>query len=243
MQLIIDLGNTQIKYFVFDQDRELKVLTTVVNQWESALNEIRDAFPQFNKAILSDVNGSITSELIASLAPIPVVNCSASLRLPFKTQYNPSKQLGADRLALIASAAFHYPNQNVLVIDVGSCITYDFLDREGVHHGGSISPGFSMRYKAMHTFSGKLPLLEPTASNDFLGTNTASAMHAGVYSGIQSEIETMIGLYQKKFGFLTIILTGGDAQRLPKPLKNSIFAHSNFIAKGLNFILSSNIDS
>jgi len=82
MQLIIDLGNTQIKYFVFDQDRELKVLTTVVNQWESALNEIRDAFPQFNKAILSDVNGSITSELIASLAPIPVVNCSASLRLP-----------------------------------------------------------------------------------------------------------------------------------------------------------------
>jgi len=243
MQLIIDLGNSQIKYFVFDKEREILAIATTVSSWENTLKEIKNKFPDLKQAIVSDVNGSITSALKKALFPLRTLFCSTSLKLPFKTNYKPNEQLGPDRVALLTSCALHYPNQNTLVIDLGSCITYDFLDREGVHHGGSISPGFTMRYKSMHAFSGKLPLLEKEAAQGFIGTDTASAMHVGVYKGIQSEIDAMIRLYDEKFDFLTIILTGGDAQRLSKPVKNSIFAHSNFIAEGLNFILLSNSDS
>jgi type III pantothenate kinase len=243
MQLIIDLGNTQIKYFVFDGDRDLEAMTVIYSQWKHTLTEIQKKYPFIEKCIISDVNGSITGDLQQVLAPLPVLLCSAELKLPFKTLYTPNHQLGADRVALLAACALEYPNQNVLVIDLGSCITYDILDKKGVHHGGAISPGYRMRYKAMHSFSGLLPALEPKKTTEFLGTNTESAMHSGVSQGIVSEINTAISHYQAKFDFLTVILTGGDAEMLPKPLKNSIFAHSNFLAKGLNFLLASNTNS
>ena len=99
-----------------------------------------------------------------------------------------------------------------------------------------------MRYKAMHVFSGQLPILEPDDDFTSLGTTTKTSMHVGVSQGIKAELIGLICLYEEKFDFLTTILTGGDAERLPKPLKNSIFAHSNFLAKGLNYILASNID-
>jgi type III pantothenate kinase len=243
MQLIIDLGNTQIKYFVFDDNRDIDTRTVSYDHWENTLTQLQREYPLIEKCIVSDVNRSITADLQRALVPLPVILCSADLRLPFKTLYAPSHQLGADRVALLAACTLEYPNQNVLVIDLGSCITYDILDREGLHHGGAISPGYRMRYNAMHSFSGLLPALEPKKTAQFFGTNTESAMHSGVSQGIISEIQTAISYYEAKFDFLTIILTGGDAQMLPKPLKNSIFAHSNFLAKGLNFLLASNTNS
>ncbi len=242
MQLIIDLGNSQIKYFVFNDDKVKLFVAIRFDQWENSLNKIRMDFPLIKNCIISDVNRIITKDLENALSDLSVIFCSSKLRLPFKTLYKPRSQLGSDRIALLSACALEYPNQNILVIDLGSCITYDILDMKGIHHGGAISPGYHMRYKAMHVFSGQLPSLAPKNDFTLLGTATKTSMHVGVSHGIKAEIIGLICQYEEKFDFLTTILTGGDAKRLPKPLKNSIFAHSNFLAKGLNYLLTSNID-
>ena len=241
MQLIIDIGNTLIKYYVFDEGVILDSYHDPLENWSLSLQKIKKEFPKLKSAIISDVNGSFINELQEALVPLPFVNCSIELKLPFKTQYNPPKQLGQDRIALLAACQLLYPHKNVLVIDIGSCITYDLLDQNGIHQGGAISPGFSMRFKSMSDYSGKLPLLQPKKEgNDLVGTSTEAAMHSGVYHGIFFELQGIISIYQSKHKHLTVILTGGDAQMLSKPLKNSIFAHSNFLAKGLNYILALN---
>jgi len=171
------------------------------------------------------------------------LHCTTDLKLPFITKYSPSKQLGSDRVALLAACCQLHPEKNRLVIDLGSCITYDILDKQNVHWGGSISPGFEMRYKGMHEYSGKLPLTKFKQTENFIGTSTLSALHSGVYYGILNELVGNIEKCNQTFENLTIILTGGDAERLPKSLKNSIFAHSNFLAKGLNHILAMNTSS
>jgi type III pantothenate kinase len=242
MNLIIDLGNTQIKYFVFENDK-VKVYSSVsIDTWKNTLTKIKNKYPLIKSCIISDVNGSITNDLKKVLAPLPIILCSSALKIPFSSIYKPISQLGSDRIALLTASAMEYPNQNILIIDLGSCITYDILDRGGLHHGGAISPGYHMRYKAMHSFSGRLPFLEPKDNTTSLGTNTHSAMHVGVSQGIKNEIMGSIAKYEEDFDFLTVILTGGDSERLPKPFKNGIFAHQNFLAKGLNFLLDSNID-
>ena len=241
MQLIIDIGNTLIKYYVFDEGVILDSYHDPLENWSLSLQKIKKEFPKLKSAIISDVNGSFINELQEALVPLPFVNCSIELKLPFKTQYNPPKQLGQDRIALLAACQLLYPHKNVLVIDIGSCITYDLLDKNGIHQGGAISPGFSMRFKSMLDYSGKLPLLQPKKEGNYLvGTSTEAAMHSGVYHGIFFELHGIISIYQSKHKHLTVILTGGDAQMLSKPLKNSIFAHSNFLAKGLNHILAMN---
>ena len=161
MQLIIDIGNTLIKYYVFDEGVILDSYHDPLENWSLSLQKIKKEFPKLKSAIISDVNGSFINELQEALVPLPFVNCSIELKLPFKTQYNPPKQLGQDRIALLAACQLLYPHKNVLVIDIGSCITYDLLDQNGIHQGGAISPGFSMRFKSMSDYSGKLPLLQP----------------------------------------------------------------------------------
>ena len=240
MQLIIDIGNTRIKYYVFDCNIILDSFSEELINWEISLNKIKKSYPGLSKAILSDVNGSFEKQLQYALKKFQWFRCSIDLKLPFTTRYNPSLELGEDRIALLAACAYLYPKQDVLVIDLGSCITYDLLNREGVHQGGSISPGFLTRYKSMHHYSGKLPLLIPKKTKEDHGRSTETAIHSGVYNGIMNELKGVMEAYQLKYEHLTIILTGGDAEMLPKPFKNSIFAHSNFLAKGLNHILLMN---
>ncbi len=240
MQLIIDIGNTRIKYYLFDDDIILDAFSEELINWEVSLNKIKKIYPSLSKAILSDVNGSLEKPLQFALKKFQLFRCSIDLKLPFTTCYNPSLELGEDRIALLAASAYLYPKQDVLVIDLGSCITYDLLNRDGIHQGGSISPGFSTRYKSMHDYSGKLPLLIPKKIKEDHGRSTESAIHSGVYNGIINELKGVIEAYQLKYEYLTIILTGGDAEMLPKPFKNSIFAQSNFLAKGLNHILLMN---
>jgi type III pantothenate kinase len=240
MQLIIDIGNTMIKSYVFESDQIIgSDIDSIVN-WHSFLEKILISYPQIQIAIVSDVKKSFSDELNKLLRQINVIYCSADLKLPFQTFYKPKIQLGADRIALLASCCLHYPNKDVLIVDLGSCITYDWIDSKGIHQGGSISPGFTMRYKSMNDYSGTLPLLEFERSKNPVENSTKKAMHSGVYYGILNEIEGIIRWHHNKIDDLTVILTGGDAERLPKSFKNSIFAHSNFLAKGLNYILAIN---
>lgn len=242
MNLIIDLGNTRIKYFVFNNDKEIDSTNLNLSDWEIELNKLLDNYPSISRCIISDVNGSITKEIENFLSPLPLIYCSSELKLPFESKYNPFNQLGSDRIALITSSMIEYPKEDILIIDLGTCITYDILTSNAIHLGGSISPGYLMRYRALNKFSGKLPLLEPEMVYEVIGENTEQAIHSGVTNGIISEIKETVNYYKKEFKFLKVILSGGDAQKLSKTLKNTIFANKNFLAKGLNFILSSNIN-
>jgi len=127
-----------------------------------------------------------------------------------------------------------------LIIDAGTCITYDFLSATGEYLGGGISPGINMRYKAMHQHTAKLPLLEPKEVYDFIGATTEGSIHSGVLYGIVGEVDGIIDQYNERFKHLTVILTGGDAHFFGKRLKNSIFAHSKFLLEGLNNLLEYN---
>ena len=129
------------------------------------------------------------------------------------------------------------------MIDLGSCITYDFVSKENTYKGGAISPGFEMRYKALNRFTVKLPMLSAKIPENPEGNSTIDSIHSGVYFGVLDEIIGRIKYYQEEFGALTVILIGGDANKLPKTLKNTIFAHSNFLAEGMLHLLKLNIDS
>ena len=135
-----------------------------------------------------------------------------------------------------------FPKKDVLVIDGGSAITYDFLSAENQYIGGSIAPGITMRYKSLHSFTAKLPLLEKTATIAKIGNSTEAAIHSGVIQGVTFEIDGVIHQYKDQYTDLTIILTGGDAHFLRDRLKNDIFANSNFLLEGLNYILELNKD-
>ncbi|MGB5270960.1 MAG: type III pantothenate kinase, partial [Eudoraea sp.] len=165
---------------------------------------------------------------------------SPNSKIPFKNSYATPQTLGMDRVALATAAFYFNPDANTLVIDAGTCITYDMINDYGEYLGGAISPGLRMRYKALHEHTSKLPLLEPKNYNDIIGNSTDASIHSGVLNGICREIDGVIGQYQSRFEDLTVILTGGDAQILSKRLKNTIFAHSNFLLKGLNYLLEYN---
>ena len=130
----------------------------------------------------------------------------------------------------------HFPNQNRLVIDAGTCVTYDFVNTENEYLGGAISPGIRLRYESLHNYTAKLPLLTIENPESLIGNTTFDSIHSGVVNGISNEIDGFIDEYKKQYSNFIIILTGGDAEFLAKRLKNIIFANSNFLLESLNQI-------
>jgi type III pantothenate kinase len=139
-----------------------------------------------------------------------------------------------DRMILASGATLQFPNQNRLIIDAGTCITYDFVDDKNNYLGGSISPGIRLRYEALHQFTAKLPLLSKSLPDNLIGNSTSESIHSGVILGTILEIDGFIEEYKSQYAKFIIILTGGDAEFLAKRLKNTIFAHSNFLLESLN---------
>jgi type III pantothenate kinase len=165
-----------------------------------------------------------------------------NLKLPVDNHYKSPKTLGHDRLALVSAAKFHAPGVASLVIDCGSCVTYDFIDANGRYYGGAISPGLAMRYKAMHDYTEKLPNLSIQATDHWYGDSTDNSMHQGAFRGLIHEIHGFINQYEQYNPNLTTFLTGGDLEILRDHIKNDIFAHPNFLLEGLNQILLINKD-
>ena len=153
---------------------------------------------------------------------------------PFENKYQTPHTLGIDRMVLAAGAVLQYPNQNRLVIDAGTCVTYDFINQKNHYLGGAITPGLAMRYKALNQYTSKLPLLENEVPAFFIGDSTAQSIHSGVVNGLTFEIDGFIDQYKSLNSNFIIILTGGDAVFLAKRLKNTIFANSNFLLESLN---------
>ena len=240
MNLIVDVGNTLVKYAVFDKGKLLVDQNTERERFVSTIKELFEVYPKIDHAILSSV-GDLDKKQFEVLSLFCKVHLlSSNSKLPFKNSYATPQTLGVDRMALVTAAFYHNPNGNTLVIDMGSCITYDMINDYGEYLGGAISPGLLMRYKAMHQQTANLPLLEPEEPLDFIGNTTATCMHNGVIQGIGHEIDGAIAQYKNRFQHLTVILTGGDSHFFAKRLKNSIFAHSKFLLEGLNYLLEYN---
>ncbi len=240
MNLIIDVGNTLIKLAVFDKNLLISKTTSFQEDFMDDFQNISNKNKNINNVIISSV-GTISKEDILKIKKkYKTLLLSNKTIVPFINKYKTPETLGVDRIALVSSAAIQYPNKNVLIIDVGSCITYDFLNVNNEYIGGAISPGLELRYKSLNDYTDKLPLLVPITTNNLIGNTTDSSIHIGVIQGVVNEIKGFISSYKEEYEEFTIILTGGGSQYLVDSLKNDIFANSNFLLEGLNYILENN---
>ena len=240
MNLVIDAGNTHIKLGVFTGGGLQHVKSVSREGFVEAIKEVFAKNPGISHAILASVGEpeDPVLEVVSVFCRVHVV--SPDTKVPYKNAYATTRTLGADRKALATAAFFHAEKENILVIDAGSCITYDMVNDIGEYMGGAISPGLRMRYKSLNTFTARLPLLEPKQPLALIGNATESSIHSRVVNGLCMEVDGMIDQYKSRFPNLTVILTGGDAQFLSERLKNTIFAHSNFLLEGLNQLLEYN---
>jgi type III pantothenate kinase len=240
MNLSIDIGNSRVKLAVFKEYKCLEILAISKKQLLGRLTYLNKRHT-IKAAIISSVS-DIDIDILKKIERLFRVVClDANLNLPFTILYKTIETLGVDRLALMAAAVTKYPNQNVLVIDAGTCITYDFITKNTNYLGGAISPGVLMRYKALNNQTEKLPLLTPEQPKSIIGDTTQQSIHSGVCIGVINEIEGVISQYKLKFPNLTVVLTGGDTNFLSEKLKSVIFANPNFLLEGLNHILNHNL--
>jgi type III pantothenate kinase len=240
MNLIIDVGNTLVKLAVFKKRKLIFKTDFPINDLLDEYNIIKRAYPKLESVIVSSVGRLPKSTLSKIGKDLELHQLSYKSKLPFKNLYETPRTLGTDRMALVSAATYLYPYKSILIIDAGTCITYDFINDKKAYLGGSISPGLRLRYKALNNLTANLPLLEKNQPTSFIGKTTESSIHSGVVFGALKEIDGVIDEYRAVYQDLTVILTGGDADFLSNQLKNSIFAHSNFLLEGLNFILDYN---
>jgi type III pantothenate kinase len=238
MNLVIDYGNTSAKVGIFDKQVlvEKKTITSVTDL-ENLLTE-----STADNVIVSSVHHR-SEDIIswASKAKRRYI-LDHNLPLPFRNLYRTPDTLGVDRIAGVCGALQLFPGSNTLSIDAGTCITYDFVDKEKRYLGGSISPGLGIRFRAVHEFTARLPLVEPVENPDFTGDTTETAIQSGIFYGMLAEIEGIIAQYNQKYRELIIVLTGGDACFFENKLKASIFASPNAVLIGLNSILNYNVN-
>jgi type III pantothenate kinase len=197
-------------------------------------------YPEISACIIGSVRE--LPEDISKIFPseVKLLILGPLTRLPISHNYKTFDTLGVDRIAGVVAVHSLYPGKNVLLIETGTCITYDFIDSRGVYHGGGISPGLHMRFSALHTFTDKLPLIEPVSDPALLGDSTETSILSGVINGLKAEVEGIISRYENNYENLTIILSGGNLDYFDKNLKNNIFAVPNIVLTGLNLILEFN---
>lgn len=240
MNLVVDFGNTRIKAALFQnsvmqQARVYDNVTQLMNDhsfYGAAQNVIISSVVSDHR-IFSNSLGKKNNVLLFD----------AGTAIPIKNLYKSASSLGSDRLAAAIGSFTLYPGQNVLTIDAGTCIKYNFVTAGNEYVGGAISAGLTMRLKALNAFTNRLPLLQPDFNYENLtGLNTNESMMSGALVGAVAEAEGMITRYETLYKNLIVVLTGGDASYLCKQLKNRIFAHPDLILIGLNTILNYNIE-
>lgn len=238
-KLIIDIGNTLKKLAVFE-GKSLLFKESLQDLNPQGLRDFIYQHGPFHGIIQSSVgiHQPEMEEILAAAGKF--IPLTYQTPVPFKNRYKTPATLGKDRIAAVAGAFSLYPGRNILVIDAGTCITYDYLTQEGEYLGGAISPGIRMRFKAMNTFTGKLPLIEAEEFEGLIGRTTGESMLSGVYNGIIAEIHGLITQYRDKFGDVVVMITGGDHQFLHNKLKISIFAAPDLVLLGLNEIFDYN---
>ena len=229
--LCIDFGNTRLKAGLFEND----LLTEEINIKKDNIETISGILEKYNphKSILSSVinHDESIEELLNEKTSFHKL--SSDTKINFSISVGKPESIGADRLALIAAAVHFFPGKNNLIIGLGSCITYNFVNQESQFLGGAISPGMDMRFKSMHEYTAKLPLVSSDWNFPLIGYDTKTNLQSGVIVGITSEIEGFIEKYSSKYSNFNVVLTGGNAGYFASQLKSRIFADANFLFKGL----------
>ncbi len=236
MLLALDIGNTRIKYAVFECNTSIEINYFDKYELQKTLENLFLRFKNITNLIIASV-GSIEPDAFINFENRVTIHfITHNYNFPFINKYETPLTLGIDRMVLASGAVFQFHEQNRLIIDAGTCVTYDFVDKENNYLGGAISPGIRLRYESLHNYTAKLPLLKKQKPQNFIGNSTSEAIHSGVINGIVNEIDGFIDTYNLKYSNFIIILTGGDAVFLAKRLKNTIFANSNFLLESLNQI-------
>ena len=238
MNLIIDIGNTRSKLGLFKKDQ---LIERVVRKKLTVIGLGRFCKKHKVERIALSSTAEVPEEVekylkktfdylrLSHLTPLPIVNL-----------YKTPKTLGRDRIAGVVGALGQFPGKNCLVIDAGTCITYDFLSADAKYHGGGISPGIAMRLQAMNAFTAKLPLVKQEKEPVLLGFSTKTSLQSGGQMGAVMEVEGFIRRYRAEFGKINVVLTGGDADFFANHLKTKIFVNPNLVLCGLNKILTYN---
>lgn len=236
MILALDIGNTNIKIALF-QDIELKELVITDNlNFEINFLKILNSNANCKEIVVSKVGKfdfDLDNLFKNHFQDIKINFISHEGIFPFKNLYETPHTLGIDRVVLAAGAVLKFPNTNSLIIDAGTCVTFDYLDDKNCYLGGAISPGIKLRYKSLNDYTAKLPLLSPEYPKNKIGNSTFEAIHSGVTNGLISEIQYITDEFRNCYEKFNIILTGGDALFLAKRIKNTIFANSNFLLESL----------
>lgn len=235
MNLIADIGNSFIKLAVFDEDNIL-FLKRYKKVLVKDIKKIQDKFP-FTYSISSNVRRTDPPFIKHLASNYHHLALSHKTKVPITNLYKTPKTLGLDRLAVAAGAAIIHPKKNVLVIDIGTCVTYDYVDKKAKYWGGNISPGVELRLRGMHEFTSALPLIKRKWNKAILGTTTKEAMQNGAVWGLKLEIEGFIKTLTRHKGSLVTILTGGDAAYFGEIVDSKIFVAPNFLLRGLDKIL------
>lgn len=239
--LVVDIGNSSTKVAVFENDK-IVFLDKLASISEDYLISLKKKY-LVKKIVVSSVkeNFGIAEDFLQQ--EFEYLRFNRSVIIPIKNKYKSPGTLGLDRLAAVIGAKYLFPKENCLVIDAGTCITYDAINEMTVYNGGSISPGIKMRFDAMHHFTAKLPQVKfDEHFEGKIGENTEEAMLSGVLNGVVYEAEGFIQHQLKAFKDTKIILCGGDATFFDSRFKNSIFAHlishePNLVLIGLNYFV------
>ena len=229
--LCLDFGNTRLKAAVFSQDRLLEeiLLSDCSN---SEIGRLLEKWQPAKSILSSVIHHDVSVEDLLS-ANTQFHKLSHKTVVNFTSPVGKPETIGADRLALVAAAVHFFPGMNNLVIGLGSCITYNFVNQYHQFLGGSISPGMDMRFRSMHEFTAKLPLSQADWNYPLIGYDTRTNLQSGVITGIACEIDGFIEKYSRKYGNFNVVLTGGNSAYFASQLKNRIFADYNFLFKGL----------
>lgn len=239
MDLVTDIGNNSAKFYLFNNEqivlhtRKSGASYDIIAEWNEQFG--------IDRAIVSTVV-NLTEEQKKQFLAIgcPVLWFDNSTATPLRIEYGTPGTLGSDRIAAAVGAWDEKPGNNLLVIDAGSAVTIDFVSRQGAYKGGNIAPGIKMRLRALHEYTGRLPMVEKEGETPSLGHDTETAIRSGVIKGICHEIDGYIDEMREKYGDVLVFLTGGDEKTLKNHLKNRIFADKYLVAKGLKRILLDN---
>jgi len=244
LNLCIDIGNTKSKLGIYSKDPSnpgwiaMYVRKNLTAEW---LKDLLQKHP-IKAAIISNTKdfAPAIKEVLQTLSHF--VEFDYKCPVPVTNHYATPETLGKDRLAAVCGAHCLHPDEHVLVVDAGTCITMDLVTKEGDYYGGSIHPGITMRFKALNNYTGKLPLVKRSKQISLIGRTTDESILAGVTYAVVKEIEGMIADYSVNYGELKVIITGGDSPFFVSRLKSEIFAHSNLVLAGLNKILEYNVE-
>ena len=232
--LCLDFGNTRLKGALMVNDRAesyYHALDSYLDTWKPIIEESKP-----ERIILSSVvhTDTLLEDYFRTVASFHTLSIHSKLN--FTIEVNQPETIGADRLAMVAGAVKQFPNRPILVIGMGTCITYSMIEKNHCFTGGAISPGVDMRFLAMHQQTAKLPLVEFNADINQVGKDTTANLQSGVLYGVLGELEYMISALEQQYQGIEVILTGGNAPYFAERLKRRIFADPDLIYKGLNAI-------